>query len=254
MNFFSLLISSAGLYSRRKETFILAALAVILSAALTQATTDVLGLSFSLSALTAGAVIEAIRLLARSRQNHLDRLWPRVFDSFQNATQSGLSLQEQLEYLGTMGPIRLRVHFARLHRDLGRGNDITESLEAFREAIGSRQGDALSLLIEVTTELGTAGVAESWRKAAANLRSEQAMFGEVIAKQGWVLGSAKVALVAPWLVAFLLVRLEQNRAAFETGLGAVVLLTGLLLSLLAYVAVNKLGSLTLPGRIFNATF
>jgi tight adherence protein B len=254
VNFFSLLISSAGLYSRRKETFVLAALAVILSAALTQATTDVLGLSLSLSALTAGAVIEAIRLRARSRQNHLDRLWPRVFDSFQNATQSGLSLQEQLEYLGTMGPIRLRLHFARLHRDLGRGNDITESLEAFREAIGSRQGDALSLLIEVTTELGTAGVAESWRKAAANLRSEQAMFGEVIAKQGWVLGSAKVALVAPWLVAFLLVRLEQNRAAFETGLGALVLLTGLLLSLLAYVAVNKLGSLTLPGRIFNATF
>ena len=80
------------------------------------------------------------------------------------------------------------------------------------------------------------------------------MFGEVIAKQGWVLGSAKVALGAPWLVAFLLVRLEQNRAAFETGLGVLVLLTGLLLSLLAYVAVNKLGSLTLPGRIFNATF
>ena len=79
------------------------------------------------------------------------------------------------------------------------------------------------------------------------------MFGEVIAKQGWVLGSAKVALAAPWLVAFLLVRLEQNRAAFETTLGAMVLITGLLLSVLAYVAVNKLGSLTLPGRIFNAT-
>ena len=78
------------------------------------------------------------------------------------------------------------------------------------------------------------------------------MFGEVLAKQGWVLGSTKVALAAPWLVAFLLIRLEQNRLAFETELGAFVLLTGLILSVLAYVAVNRLGQLTLPGRIFNA--
>jgi tight adherence protein B len=53
-------------------------------------------------------------------------------------------------------------------------------------------------------------------------------------------------------VAFVLVRLEQNRQAFETELGAVVLLFGLLLSIVAYAVVNKLGNLTLPGRIFNA--
>ena len=97
MNFFNLLISSAGLYSKRREAYVLAALAIIFSGVLVQAATGVLGLSLSLSALTAGAVIEVIRLRARSRQSHLDRLWPRVFDSFQNATQSGLSLHEQLQ-------------------------------------------------------------------------------------------------------------------------------------------------------------
>ena len=157
MSFFNLLISSAGLYSKRKETYVLAATAVILSGVLVHATTGVMGLSLSLSALTAGAVIEVIRLRARSRQNYLDRLWPRVFDSFQNATQSGLSLQEQLEYLARVGPARLRKHFARLHHDLDRGNDISTSLQVFREAIGSRQADYLSLLIEVTTELGNTG-------------------------------------------------------------------------------------------------
>jgi len=253
VKFFSLLVSSAGLYSRRKETYVIGTLVVFSTGLLTQAATGVYGLSLSVSALSAGAFIEVIRLRARSRQSQLERLWPQVFDSFQNATQSGLSLQEQLEYLAIKGPVRLRVHFEKLHHALDSGKDIGESLEVFREAIGSRQGDSLSLLLEVTTELGTTGIAESWRKAAANLRGEQAMFGEVVAKQGWVLGSAKVALVAPWLIAFLLVRLEQNRVAFETELGALVLLGGLLLSVLAYVAVNKLGSLTLPSRIFNAT-
>ena len=108
MSFFNPLISSAGLYSKRKETYVLAGTAIILSGVLVHATTGVMGLSLSLSALTAGAVIEVIRLRARSRQNYLDRLWPRVFDSFQNATQSGLSLQEQLEYLARVGPARRR--------------------------------------------------------------------------------------------------------------------------------------------------
>jgi tight adherence protein B len=77
--------------------------------------------------------------------------------------------------------------------------------------------------------------------------------GEVMAKQGWVLGSAKVALVAPWLIAFVLLRLEQNREAYASELGALVLFLGLLLSLVAYATVNKLGALKLPERVFHAT-
>jgi tight adherence protein B len=76
--------------------------------------------------------------------------------------------------------------------------------------------------------------------------------GEVMAKQGWVLGSAKVALIAPWLIAFVLLRLEQNREAYASELGALVLFFGLFLSLVAYALVNKLGKLRVPERVFYA--
>lgn len=252
MKLFNDLSAWAGLHSRRAELLVSIATITALVFLSTQLVTGVTGLSVSLSILSLAVAIEVLRLAGGARQTKLDQLWPQVFDSFQNATQSGLSLQEQLGYLGQKGPIRLREHFARLEFDISSGKELGVCLGAFRDAIGSRHADQLALLIEVTTELGTAGVSESWRKAAMHLRAEQATFGEVLTKKGWVLGSAKVALIAPWLVAFVLVRLEQNRQAFETELGAVVLLFGLLLSIVAYAVVNKLGNLTLPGRIFNA--
>lgn len=252
MKFYSQLISAAGLYPRRQEVLAVYIFLIAATGLVFQLFTGVLGLSLSLAALSAGIGIELMRLKGQARQNHLEKLWPQIFDSFQNAALSGLSLQEQLSYLATSGPERLRKDFALMEQELERGKELSDCLRVFRDRIGSRHADKLSLLLEISTELGNAHIAESWKKASQNLRSEQAMFGEVLAKQGWVLGSAKVALAAPWLVAFLLIRLEQNRAAFETELGALVLVSGLLLSALAYAAVNKLGQLTLPGRIFNA--
>jgi tight adherence protein B len=96
-------------------------------------------------------------------------------------------------------------------------------------------------------------MSKTWESAASELRSEQALFGQVLAKQGWVLGSAKISLIAPWLIAVVLIQLEQNRNAFASELGALVLILGLLLSALAYFLVNRLAKLTLPRRIFYAT-
>ena len=82
-------------------------------------------------------------------------------------------------------------------------------------------------------------------------RQEQGEIAQLQAKQGWVSSSAKLALLAPWLVAVVLVQLPQNRAAFATELGAAVLILGLVLSLFAYALVNRLGRLPLPGRVLD---
>ena len=94
-------------------------------------------------------------------------------------------------------------------------------------------------------------MAKTWAQAAAELRQDQALLGQVLAKQGWVSASAKVALAAPWLIALVLIQLPQNRVAFSSELGAAVLATGLGLSFVAFAMVNRLGKLNLPGRIFH---
>lgn len=253
MRFYLELVEAAGLHSRTQEVSATLLGGSLVVAVLIWGITSVPGLALCISTLALAAGIELLRVRAASRQAAFERLWPQVYDSFQNAALSGIPMGEQLDYLADSGPARLRRHFAQLGRDLDLGVDIQEALDGFRKSIGSRHADFLALLLELSAELGGHGMVQTWEQAAKELREEQALLGQVLAKQGWVSGSAKIALIAPWLIALVLIQLPQNKAAFATELGALVLLFGLLLSVVAYALVNKLGSLTLPGRIFHGS-
>jgi tight adherence protein B len=253
MRFYREILESAGLGGRFKEVTALLTGSTVVFAVIIWGITSVPGLALCLSVLFLAAGIEVIRVRGSSRQAAFDRLWPQVFDSFQNASLSGIPLGEQLEYLAESGPERLRQIFSQLARDLELGKDIQIALQEFKQSIGSRHADFLAILVELSSELGGHGMARTWEQAAKELREEQALMGQVLAKQGWVSGSAKIALVAPWLIALVLIQLPQNKAAFASELGALVLLFGLTLSVVAYALVNKLGALTLPGRIFHGT-
>jgi tight adherence protein B len=252
MRLYDQLLQAAGLFGLRKQIAVLILFVVALALLLTYFATGVIGMTLSVGVLVLGTCLEILRLRANARQRAFDSLWPQVFDSFQNAAAANLSTLEQLQYLALKGPERLRTQFAVLHTQLDAGLPMAAALSGFKSRVGSRHADSLSLLIEISTELGGRGLGDWWRKAATEIRTEQALMGEVMAKQGWVLGSAKVALIAPWLIAFVLLRLEQNREAYASELGALVLFFGLFLSLVAYALVNKLGKLRVPERVFYA--
>jgi tight adherence protein B len=251
MRFYRELIQAAGLHENSKEVAAALLGTAFITVVLVWGFTGVPALALCIGTLALAAGLEVLRVKAKSRQAALDALWPQVFDSFQNASLSGVAFIEQLHYLSQSGPARLRLTFAQLKRDIELGNELQACLAKFRLAIGSRHADLLALLIELSTELGGHGMSKTWGDAAAELRQDQALLGQVLAKQGWVSASAKVALAAPWLIALVLIQLPQNRVAFSSELGAVVLATGLGLSFVAFAMVNRLGKLNLPGRIFH---
>ncbi|NBU22765.1 MAG: hypothetical protein EBS38_02475 [Actinobacteria bacterium] len=252
MRFYRDLIEAAGLSKLKNELSVAVTIALVITSLALSFVTSVPALAVCIAILLTAAFLEILRVIASSRAAAFERLWPQVFDSFQNASQASISLSEQLEYLATNGPERLRNQFAKLAFEIQQGGEIAPALAKFQSSIGSRQADFLALLIELSSELGSNSMAETWGRAASELRSEQALFGQVMAKQGWVLGSAKISLAAPWLIALVLIQLEQNKQAFASELGAVVLVLGLALSAAAYFFVNKLAKLTMPQRIFYA--
>jgi tight adherence protein B len=181
----------------------------------------------------------------------LDQGWPQVFESFQSGIQSGMPIIEQFEYLGHSGPLSHRHPFFSAWQALDLGHDLGVVLSRLKVDFSSRAGDLLVLLVELDSELGGVGMERTFGLAANSVRKEQAELGQLLAKQGWVALSAKIALFAPWLVALVLLQLEQNRQAFASALGSLVLVLGLTLSLFAYFLVNKLGYLPLPTRVLN---
>ena len=212
--------------------------------------TSIIGLAISIGLLVLGILLELIRSLGTSRQRALEQIWPSIFDLLRSGAEAGLSIAEQLDYLATHAPAALRANFAQLAQELERGVELEKALGRFQAQVGSRSGDFLALVLLITSELGGRGEAEVWAKASSEVRQEQQLMNQVRAKQGWVLGSAKLAVLAPWLVVFVLLSLEQNRASYTTAEGSLVLLLGLAMSAFAYFLTSALGRLPMPGRVF----
>lgn len=251
MKLWTELCESAGLGSSPSGTAQLTGLLSAIVGLAVWLATSVPGLGIAMSVLSVGLAIEILRLLANRRQQVLDQSWPAVFDLMRSGTQSGLSLEEQFQYLATQGPAALRLPFQQLAADSEQGLQLERSLGRFQAAVGSRNGDYLAIVLALASELGGRGMADVWSKAAASIRSEHELLGSIRARQSWILASAKLALVAPWLVAAMLLGPAGNREVFAAPMGTLVLLLGLLVSSAAYFLTNLLGRLKLPGRLFN---
>jgi tight adherence protein B len=251
MRFYSELIDKAGLSARTNQVgFVILASSLAVGFA-GYLFSGVWGLGICLGLLALAIAIEVLRLKAQARQQAFGACWPQVFDSFQSASISGLGFREQLDYLADQGPLALRKEFANLLGLYDSGYELDRLMPRLRLEFSNRYADLLALLIELDSELGGHGMAVTYQRAAAQVRKEQGEISQLQAKQGWVSSSAKLALLAPWLVAIVLVQLPQNKAAFATELGAAILILGLALSLVAYALVNRMGRLPLPGRVLN---
>ena len=251
MRFYSDLLARAGWSEHKREIGLAILVLAIIAALLCYAATGVWGLALCFGLLSVAVALEILRLRGEARQRAFDSSWPQVFDNFQSGAISGLGLREQLEHLALKGPLDLRSEFQGLLDLYDSGYEIDLLMPVMRRRFANRHADFLALLIELDSELGGNGMAITYQRAALQVRREQGELAQLQAKQGWVSASAKVALFAPWLIALVLIQLPQNRAAFATELGAMVLILGLALSLLAYALVNRLGRLPLPSRVLN---
>jgi tight adherence protein B len=133
--------------------------------------------------------------------------------------------------------------------DSGFGMD--QSLDWFKSQLGQIQADRFVELIRIVHKSGGVGYLDSLRSQALRTRAEIALWAELDSKQGWVSGTAKLAIVAPWIVVATLAARSENVAIYNTAEGTGVLVIGLLVSLIAYRMVGLLGSLSKPGRVLT---
>jgi tight adherence protein B len=126
-----------------------------------------------------------------------------------------------------------------------------QSLDWFKSHLGQIQADRFVELIRIVNRSGGSGYLDSLRDQALRTRSEIALWAELDSKQGWVTGTAKLAIVAPWIVVATLAARAENVAIYNTAEGTAVLIVGLLVSVMAYRMVGLLGSLSKPSRVLT---
>ena len=180
---------------------------------------------------------------ARARRTRLREVWPEAVDTLVSGVRAGMSLPEALTNLGERGPEAVRPQFRAFATDYAataRFDDSLDRLKArFADPVADRIVEALRLAHEVGgTDLGTL-----LRALSQMLREDMRTRGELEARQSWTVNGAKVAVAAPWLVLALLSTRPQAAVAYASASGAVILLAGAVVSIVAYRLMLRLGRL-----------
>jgi tight adherence protein B len=207
--------------------------------------------AFSITIVLLAFTLEWLMIRSKSRRRAVINAWPEVLDSLVSASSSGISLFEAFLELADSAPTTLQPYFKQLERDLEAGMDLNAALRQLRDALVDVHVDRLVELIRIITSAGGQGFHAALRNQAIQVRAELALNGELESKQGWVTGTAKVAIMAPWLIVVMLCSRPENVDAYASSQGTAILLTGLFVSIFAYRLIQLFGSVGEPVRVFR---
>jgi tight adherence protein B len=82
------------------------------------------------------------------------------------------------------------------------------------------------------------------------IREDLALRREILVKQNWIKNSAHLSASAPWILLLLLSTQPSTSQAYATKTGVMILISGLLLTSLAYLWMNQLAKLPEQSRVF----
>ena len=199
-------------------------------------------------ALSFAVIFTAIPFLiissrARNRRTRLREVWPEAVDTLVSGVRAGMSLPEALTNLGERGPEAVRPQFRAFATDYAASARFDSSLDRLKTRFADPVADRIVEALRLAHEVGGTDLGTLLRSLSQMLREDMRTRGELEARQSWTVNGAKVAVAAPWLVLALLATRPQAAAAYATTAGAVVLLVGAVVSVVAYRLMLRLGRL-----------
>lgn len=198
----------------------------------------------------AAAPFAAIVARARARRRAMRAVWPDAIDQLVAALRSGAPLGDAMCALGDGGPIPLRPAFADFAGDYRATASLVIALDELKVRLSDPIADRVIETVRVAREVGGGELPSVLRALAAHLRADAAIRSEVEARQTWAVSAARLGVAAPWLVLLLLASRPEAAQAYNSPVGAAVLATGAVVTIVAYRIMLAIGRLSAERRLF----
>jgi tight adherence protein B len=179
------------------------------------------------------------------------QVWPEVIDHLISGIHSGLSLSEAMVGLAHRGPELLRPAFMDFHQELLSRGDFVEATGRLKTRFNSQGSDQILEAVLLAKSLGGSELLQIFRTLGDFLRQDLALRKEIEIKHGWIKNSAHLSSAAPWLLLLLLSSQPGTAQAFAQPGGVIILLLGIVLTLVAYFWMGRLGRLPVTPRVFG---
>ncbi len=197
------------------------------------------------------APVALLRGRARRRHAEFRELWPDVVDNIASAVRAGLSLSEALVQVGERGPEPLREPFRRFGADYASTGRFADSLDRLKARLADPVGDRVVEALRIAREVGGGDLGRLLRSLSAFLREDARTRSELESRQSWMVNGARVAVAAPWLVLGMLSFQREVIARYNSPTGAMILVGGAAVCVLAYRLMLRIGRLPEPERVLR---
>lgn len=245
-----LLLISAGLKSWKRSAVVMLVTPLVLAMSV-QEWLKVPGLSIAVAASLFAIEYEVLSHRRARRQAKIAQSWPLVIESLESAAVAGMSLMESLRDLGESDQLYVSKEFSDCCGKIDSGFTFESALDQLKVVFSHHSADFTIELLRIANSTGSDGYVSALRNQSNSLRQEAALKAQLEAKQGWVVGTAKLAVVAPWLIVAVLSFRPENAAIYRSVSGTAILLLGLLASAIALRMVYRIGSLASAVRVFR---
>jgi tight adherence protein B len=212
---------------------------------------QVLTISLAFAGFAAALPISLVRSRRRKRAVELRDVWPEAVDNLASAIRAGLSLPEAVAALGTRGPEALRSPFNRFAADYRATGRFGECLDRLKANLSDPVGDRVIESLRMAREVGGTEIGRLLRTLSSFLREDARTRAELETRQSWTVNAARLALASPWLLLLLLSTKPAAVAAYNTGTGALVLLIGGAVSVVAYRVMLRIARLPTERRVLR---
>lgn len=245
-----LLLRQADLEKLSPSTiWLLSLLAAFLSLFLVFTFTGLLPLTFLSAGLGFLAPWQLVRHRARKRQAALRDLWPDAVDHLRSAIRAGMALPDALMQLQYRGPEPLRPAFQGFAADYRASGEFIPALNRLKDRLSDPTADNIIEALKVTREVGGTDLGRLLGTLSSFLREKSRTRAELEARQSWTVNAARLACVAPWVILALMATQPSTLRIYNSFSGFLVLGTGLLITVLAYRLMKKIGALPEEKRV-----
>jgi tight adherence protein B len=188
---------------------------------------------------------------ARRRRRELAEVWPEAVDNLASAVRAGLSLPEALAALGERGPEPLRPAFRAFATDYQLSGRFGECLDRLKDRLADPVGDRVVEGLRIAREVGGGELGALLRNLSTFLRDHARTRAELESRQTWTVVGARLAVAAPWAVLLLLSFQHEVIGRYSSTAGALVLLSGGAVCLVAYRLMVRIGRLPVERRVLS---
>jgi len=245
-------LAQAGLHSVTVPLLVAVSIIVAVTVgALALAVVQVFALAAAAAVVGLGLPLAAVNWRARRRRRATRVLWPDAVDHLVSAVRSGLSLPDSVVTLAHTGPEPTRQDFAAFERDYRATGNFAISLDALKARLADPVADRILETLRMSREVGGHELTTVLRNLTSSLRQEVAIRTEVQARQSWIVNAARLGVAAPWIILLMLSSRPEAAAAYNTAAGITVIVTGLVVSLVAYRVMLAFGRLPEERRWFQ---